>query len=92
MSEIPPLGQSQPALARIAARKAAQAQQQAQTPRGSDRVEVSTAARLLSQLHQVPEVREDLVAEVRAQIEQGTYETPEKIDITIDKLLNDLNA
>ncbi len=33
-------------------------------------------------------VREDLVARVRAEIEAGVYETPERIDATVDRLVS----
>ncbi len=92
MSEISPISQSNPALAKIAARRAAEAQQQAttQVQRGSDSVELSTTAQLLSQLKDVPDVREDLVNSVRAQIADGSYETEEKLDTTVEAILTDL--
>ncbi len=56
----------------------------------SDRVEVSAAARLLSRLGDLPEVREDLVARVRGEIEDGSYDTDDKIDAAINSLLEDV--
>ncbi len=38
----------------------------------------------------MPDVRSDLVAQLRAEIEAGTYETPEKLDAAIEGLLADL--
>jgi len=55
-----------------------------------DAVDVSLLGRLLSQLHALPDIRVEKVAEVRAAIEQGTYETPEKLERTIEKLLEEL--
>ena len=40
----------------------------------------------------LPEVRRDLVERVRAEIEAGAYETPEKIEIAIDRMLDDLTG
>lgn len=57
---------------------------------GGDRVEVSEQARLLGQLSELPEVREDLVARVKAEIAAGTYITDEKISGAVDSLLEDL--
>ena len=47
-------------------------------------------ARLLSKVAEIPEVRAEKIATVRAQIEAGTYITPEKIDITVERLLQEL--
>ena len=35
-------------------------------------------------------VRMELVNRIRAEIEQGSYETPEKLEAAIDELLSDL--
>ncbi len=58
--------------------------------RGRDRVELSETAQLLSQLRALPDVRQGLVARVRAEIEAGTYETPEKLDAAVHALAEDL--
>lgn len=47
-------------------------------------------ARLLGKVAEIPEVRAEKIAAVRAQIEAGTYITPEKIDITVERLLQEL--
>lgn len=57
---------------------------------GHDRVEISQAAQLLNRSVDVPQVRLDLVERVRAQIENGTYETPDKLDLALEKLTRDL--
>lgn len=64
--------------------------QAAGTPRGDDAVQLSTHARLLSKLQELPEVRQELVDRVRGQIETGVYESPEKINTAVDGLLEDL--
>jgi len=58
--------------------------------RGDDRVEVSDAARFLAKMNAMPEVRSELVNEVRAQIADGTYDTPEKMDLAIDSMIEEL--
>lgn len=59
--------------------------------RGEDRVEISaTVARLLEKLR-AGDIRTEKVESIRSQIEAGTYETDDKIDGAIDKLLDDLN-
>jgi negative regulator of flagellin synthesis FlgM len=55
-----------------------------------DQVDISEAARLASGVHELPPVREDLIARVRAAIAEGTYETPERLDVALDRLLDEL--
>lgn len=56
----------------------------------NDVVEISTVAKLAAKVHDIPDVRADLVARVRAEIDAGTYETPERIDVAIDKLMDEM--
>jgi negative regulator of flagellin synthesis FlgM len=56
----------------------------------ADRVELSGTDALLAKL-KTNQVRTDKVAEIKAQIDAGTYETPDKIDAAIDRLMNDLD-
>jgi len=58
-----------------------------QAARGADRVEVSRMASLLNQLHELPEVREDLVSRIREQIARGDYDSEERIEGAIDGFL-----
>ena len=60
--------------------------------RGGDRVELSDQARLLSKLKQLPEIREGLVHSVKAQIEAGSYDTPERFDTAINAMIDDLTT
>ncbi len=39
---------------------------------------------------QLPAVREDLVRRVKAEIAAGTYETPERLEMTVQRLMEDL--
>ena len=55
----------------------------------TDRLEVSGMSHLLKTLKS-NDVRVDKVSEIRAQIEAGTYETEDKLDIAADRLLDDL--
>lgn len=56
----------------------------------SDTVEISAAARLAAKVHDLPEVRTELVQRVKTEIAAGTYETSERIDATIDRLMEEL--
>jgi anti-sigma28 factor (negative regulator of flagellin synthesis) len=56
----------------------------------SDVVEISQAARLAAQIHELPEVRTELVERVKEEIAAGQYETSERIDATVDRLMDEL--
>lgn len=60
------------------------------TSRGTDRVEFSQTAQLLSRLADLPDIRFDLVARVKSEIAAGTYETADKFDAALDGLVDDL--
>ncbi len=64
--------------------------QPSSTAQPVDRVEISPAARAASQASEAGEVRQGLVDNIRAQIAAGTYETPGKIGIAIDRLLDEI--
>jgi negative regulator of flagellin synthesis FlgM len=55
-----------------------------------DQLEISPAAELASRIHDVPGIRADRVAAIRAQIEAGTYETDEKLDMAVSRLLDEI--
>ncbi len=52
-----------------------------------DRVEISELATFLNQLAELPESRARRIVAVRNQIEQGTYETDEKLIVATEKVL-----
>jgi hypothetical protein len=55
-----------------------------------DRAEISDVARLLNKLAEVPEVRADRVQELKALIDSGRFETPERVAGTVEKILEEL--
>ena len=55
-----------------------------------DQVDISAEADFVSQVHDIPDVRADRVADIRAQIEAGVYETEEKLDIAVGRLLDEI--
>ena len=59
------------------------------TARSADKLELSGVSLLLKTLKS-NDVRLDKVAQIKAQIEAGTYETDEKLDVAADRLLDDL--
>jgi len=91
MSDIAPIGRPNLPAVNGHAAHGARVNGSAHAPtRGGDRVELSSAAQLLGKLRGLPEVRADLVARVRAQIDAGTYETDARIDAAVDALAEDL--
>ena len=65
-----------------------QGSQDVGTP-ATDTVEISDSARYLSELKKLPDVRTDKVQNARELIASGQYETPERIDGTVNRLLEE---
>jgi negative regulator of flagellin synthesis FlgM len=61
---------------------------QAQAPR--DRVDISPIGRMLDGVANLPEIRHERVEEIRRQIAAGVYETPEKLELALDRMLDEL--
>ena len=59
--------------------------------RGADQVEVSNLARSMSRANQDPPVRQDLIDRVRAEIEAGSYLTPDRLDAAIETMLDSVD-
>ncbi len=55
-----------------------------------DQLDISPEASLAAQVHDLPEIRQDRVAALRSQIESGAYETDEKLDGAIERLLDEI--
>ena len=55
-----------------------------------DELEISDVGRFVEQVRDLPEVRQDRINEIRAKIADGTYETDEKLDIALGRLLNEI--
>jgi len=53
-----------------------------------DQVDISAEAQSISQTS--TEVRSELVNDIRAQISSGVYETPEKLDVAMSRLFDEL--
>lgn len=56
-----------------------------------DRVELSDHAQLLARLRELPGVRPKLIESVRAAIAAGHYESPDKLDVAVAKVLEDIS-
>jgi negative regulator of flagellin synthesis FlgM len=55
-----------------------------------DEVQISDAARLLDKVNDLPAIRQDRVNQIRQQIADGTYETPEKLQVALERLLGEI--
>jgi negative regulator of flagellin synthesis FlgM len=47
---------------------------------------------MLDDASRTPGVREQRLAQIKAAIEAGTYETPEKLEIALNRMLDQLNG
>jgi len=55
-----------------------------------DRVDISPAAEAAIEAAESGGIRHDLVNLIRGQIAAGTYDTPEKMDIALERLLDEI--
>jgi len=78
------------AIAAPHAARPAQSPSNISAPAGGDEVQISDAAKLIEQMQQMPDIRQDRVASIRAQIAQGTYETPNRLDTAVSRLLDEI--
>lgn len=60
------------------------------SPAAADEVQISEAGRLLDKIRDLPDIRGDRVAEIRAQIAHGAYETDAKLQVALERLLDEL--
>lgn len=56
----------------------------------ADRLEISEAGRIASQLAEIPDVRWERVESLRAAIAGGAYETDDKLNVALDRLLDEI--
>jgi flagellar biosynthesis anti-sigma factor FlgM len=66
------------------------APQQTSSVQPQDEVSISSAADFVSQARELPDVRADRVASIRAAITDGTYETPDKLDAALSAMLDEI--
>ncbi|MGQ0635359.1 MAG: flagellar biosynthesis anti-sigma factor FlgM [Planctomycetaceae bacterium] len=57
-----------------------------------DEVEISALGRMLDDASRVPGVREERLAQIKSAIEAGTYETPEKLQIALERMLTQIGT
>lgn len=70
--------------------KADVAKPEAQPESPRDEVEISSAGRLMNELSQATELRAERLAQIKAEIDAGTYDTPEKLESALSRMLNEI--
>ena len=55
-----------------------------------DELNLSDAAQMVDRARQAPDIRQDRVASIRAQIANGTYDTSAKLGVALDRLLDEI--
>jgi negative regulator of flagellin synthesis FlgM len=61
-----------------------------ESPQIADEVDISEAAHYMEQVQQMPDIREDRVEAVRQQIADGAYETSDRLNAAIERLLDEI--
>jgi len=89
---ISPIGFNSP-ITRLQGSKALESSQGLQDvdTRESDTVEISDSARYLGEIRKLPDIRQDKVDNARALIAAGKFETSDRINGTVDRLLEEFN-
>jgi len=70
--------------------RAAQSQSGERTAATGDQLDISSAGLLAARLNDVPEIRQDRVDALRAAIADGSYETADKLDAALERLLDEI--
>ena len=61
-----------------------------QPSHGVDELDISSEADFVSQARELPDIRQERVDQIRAQLQSGTYETSEKLDLALSRLLDEI--
>ncbi|MHC2067343.1 flagellar biosynthesis anti-sigma factor FlgM [Bremerella sp. T1] len=55
-----------------------------------DELDISHEADFASQVKDIPDIRADRVAQIKAQIADGTYLSDDKLDLALERLLDEI--
>jgi negative regulator of flagellin synthesis FlgM len=55
-----------------------------------DELQLSDAARFVEAARDLPEVRQERINEIRRQLVEGTYDIDSRLDVAVDRLLDEL--
>lgn len=70
--------------------RAVEARSPAESVQSMDQIDISPEAEMVSRVGNLPEIRAERVAEIRAQIDAGIYETDEKMEVALGRLLDEI--
>ncbi|MCA9041859.1 MAG: flagellar biosynthesis anti-sigma factor FlgM [Planctomycetaceae bacterium] len=56
-----------------------------------DQVEISELGKMMSQSPESSDIREARLAQIKAEIDAGTYDTPEKLEVALMKMIGQLD-
>ncbi|VAX38416.1 hypothetical protein MNBD_PLANCTO02-1461 [hydrothermal vent metagenome] len=56
----------------------------------TDELQISSAAEMIQQLGETSSLHNERLAQIKAAIKEGTYETPEKMEAALSKILNEI--
>ena len=59
-------------------------------PSQTDQVDISPAAEMAGKVSDIPDIRQDRVATIKAAIADGTYETEDKLNTALERLLDEI--
>ncbi len=91
MNDIPPIP-STGQVASLSGQRPPPAKQGVAEEQPQDSLEISETGRILSELGSDSNIRASRVAEIRQAIADGTYETSDKIDVTVNRLMDVLRG
>lgn len=57
---------------------------------GGDEVSISREADLVARAHELPDIRQERVNEIRSQLAAGVYESHAKLDLALERLLDEI--
>jgi flagellar biosynthesis anti-sigma factor FlgM len=66
--------------------------QRARLEMPKDEVEISSVGKMLENLNQSPEIRAERLAQIKAEIADGTYDTDAKMSVALDRLMASLQS
>jgi negative regulator of flagellin synthesis FlgM len=56
-----------------------------------DEVEISAVGKMMDDVSRVSGLREQRLAQIKAAIENGTYDTPEKLELALGRMLDQIS-
>ena len=59
-------------------------------PAAADQLDISPEASFVSQARELPDIRADRVASLKAAIASGAYETDDKLNVALDRLFDEI--